>query len=215
VAGAPALTLEPDVYLLHLFSLVLNPHGRHYKELKAHAASHFEDFYFDEDAIFMERNSRDFRPRIYVIDTNTEAVCDFLRSRSVAGGYPNAAVKDVFYPKWSSAERYDRCRVKGHVDDEGTQRDGGYGGLFSLTFTSMAASRAFFDMLPAFKGPSLGTNFTLACPYTVLAHYAEMDWSLQFGVEEGLVRVSVGLEDTGLLLENFRIALEAAEAARS
>lgn len=196
-------------------SLVLNPQGPHYSKLKAHATSHFEDFYFDEDAIFMERNSRNFRQRIHAIDKNTEAVCDFLRSRSVAGGVLAAAIKDVFYPKWSTPENYERCRIKGYVDDDGNKQDGGYGGLFSLTFTSIEASRAFFDNLAVFKGPSLGTNFTLACPYTVLAHYAEMDWALQFGVEEGLVRVSVGLEDTEELLGKFGAALVAAEAVRA
>ena len=89
---------------------------------------------------------------------------------------------------------------------------GGHGGLFSLTFASAAASRAFFDALPYAKGPSLGTNFTLACPYTTLAHYAELAWAAGYGVEEGLVRVSVGLEDRKALLRDFGIALAAAEA---
>ena len=31
--------------------------------------------------------------------------------------------------------------------------------------------------MPFFKGPSLGTNFTLACPYTILGHYLELDWA--------------------------------------
>jgi len=44
------------------------------------------------------------------------------------------------------------------------------------------------------KGPSLGTNFTLVCPYTLLAHYCELDWAASFGVPGHLIRVSVGLE---------------------
>jgi len=58
--------------------------------------------------------------------------------------------------------------------------------------------------------PSLGTNFTLACPYTILAHYTEMDWTSQFGVEPDLVRVSVGLEEPSQLHRIFKNALEAA-----
>jgi len=58
----------------------------------------------------------------------------------------------------------------------------------------------------------LGTNFTLACPYTILAHYAELEWAAQFGVEEGLIRVIVGTEDTDILLRHFEVALTAAEA---
>jgi cystathionine gamma-synthase len=75
--------------------------------------SNFEDIYFDEDAIYMERNSRDFKQRIRVIDSNTEAVCDFLRQRSLAGGASSPAIKEVFYPKYITPENYDRCRVKG------------------------------------------------------------------------------------------------------
>lgn len=195
--------------MLSYRSLVLNPAGRHYATLKAHMDAHFEDFYFDEDALYMERNSRDFARRIRAIDDNTEAVCDFLRSRSCASNSPNAVIKDVCYPKWTSRANYDRCRIQNCSD--GTE--GGFGGLFALTFTSLAASRAFFDALPCYKGPSLGTNFTLACPYTVIAHYLELTWVANYGVEEGLVRVSVGMEGREDLLEAFGVALRAAETA--
>lgn len=190
--------------------LVLNPKSLHYTTLKSHLARTYEDVYFDEDAIYMERNSRDFKRRIKTIDANAEAICDFLRSRSASGGSssPSTAIKTVFYPKYITQENYDHCRTKpqaGGVDG------GGYGGLFSLTFTSPATSEAFFDALPCYKGPSLGTNFTLACPYTILAHYTELDWAGQFGVEEGLVRVSVGMEEQDELMRAFGVALKAAE----
>ena len=152
----------------------------------------------------MERNSRDFVRRIRVIDENTEAVCDLLQSHCQAG----SAIKRVFYPKWDSRENYDRCRIKG---PDGALI-GGFGGLFSVTFHSDAASRAFFDSLPINKGPSLGTNFSLACPYTILAHFTELEWAAEYGVEEGLVRVSVGLEGKEDLLGRFKIAIEAADA---
>jgi cystathionine gamma-synthase len=84
-----------------------------------------------------------------------------------------------------------------------------------LTFTSLKASSAFFDALPCYKGPSLGTNLTLACPYTILAHFTELGWAAEFGVEEGLVRISVGTEDTKDLLRDFGVALAAAEAITS
>ena len=173
----------------------------------------FEDFYFDEDAIYMERNSRDFKQRIRLIDSNAEAICDFLRRRSLAGGGDSSSViKEVFYPKYITPENYNHCRIKDHSSRDG-KAVGGYGGLFSLTFTSLKASLAFFDALPCYKGPSLGTNFTLACPYTILAHFNELEWAAEFGVEEGLVRISVGTENTDDLLRNFEVALVAAEAA--
>ncbi|KAJ7598853.1 pyridoxal phosphate-dependent transferase [Mycena floridula] len=191
-------------------SLVLNPQGRYYADLKAHMNDNYTDFYFDQDAIFMERNSRDFQERSKLIDFNAETICDFLRSRSLAGGSPASVIKDVFYPKYITPENYDRCRIKGKgsTGDKG----GGFGGLFSVTFKTLSASRAFFDTLSCYKGPSLGTNFTLACPFVVLAHFTELEWAAQYGVEEGLVRVSVGLEDTNRLLSIFKTALEAAES---
>ncbi|PBK89835.1 PLP-dependent transferase [Armillaria gallica] len=187
-------------------SLTLNPRGRHYAALKAHLDATYEDIYFEQDAVFLERNSRDSLRRIRVIDENTEAVCDFLRARSIAGGVPEGTcvVKEVYYPKYITREQYDKCRIKG-------DQPGGYGGLFSVTFTTLEASRAFFDTLPFYKGPSLGTNFTLASPYVVLAHYAEMEWAAKYGVDPGLVRISVGLEDKQHLLESIGRALEAAE----
>ena len=59
-------------------SLVLNPHGRYYDRLKAAASQGYEDNYWPEDAIFMERNSRDFVTRIDRINKNAEAVCEIL-----------------------------------------------------------------------------------------------------------------------------------------
>jgi len=185
-------------------SLVVNPQGRHYRSLKDRLSSAYEDMYHGEDALYMERNSRDFQRRIKAIDANTETVCDLLQSRCQAGG----AIKHVFYPKWSTRENYEQCRKRG---PDGVPT-GGFGGLLSLTFRSDAAAKAFFDSLPINKGPSLGTNFSLACPYTVIAHFTELKWAAEYGVEEGLVRVSVGMEDREDLLGRFRIALEAAEA---
>jgi len=82
-----------------------------------------------------------------------------------------------------------------------------------LTFTSHLASHTFFDALSCYKGPSLGTNFTLACPFTILAHYTELEWAAKYGVEEGLVRISVGMEQTSDLLLSFEKALHVAEVA--
>jgi cystathionine gamma-synthase len=61
----------------------------------------------------------------------------------------------------------------------------------------------FFDAVETAKGPSLGTNFTLTSPYTILAHYGELEWAASYGVESNLVRVSIGLEDTEALKEIF------------
>ncbi|KAL5640752.1 hypothetical protein ACGC1H_001292 [Rhizoctonia solani] len=191
-------------------SLVLNPKGKHYQALRSQLQHIYEDTYWGEDAVFMERNSRDFIPRVCTINQNAEALCELLRNRSLSAPspVPGTVIKEVYYPKWETRANYDTCRRT----SSDNPYPSGFSGLFSVTFTTIAASRAFFDNLDCAKGPSLGTNFTLACPYTILAHYAELDWAEAYGVETGLVRVSVGLEEKEDLLNRFTVALEKAES---
>ncbi|KAF4579601.1 hypothetical protein EYR40_000220 [Pleurotus pulmonarius] len=186
-------------------SLVLNPQGRHYEALKTALQASYVDTFFSLDAICMELNSRDFEHRIRTINSNTEHICDFLREHSLAGASPagSSVIRDVYYPKYITRELYDSCRRQG----------GGHGGLFTLMFTKESASHAFYDTLSCCKGPSLGTAFTLSCPYTILAHSAELEWAAEWGVEEGMVRVSVGVEPLATLMEWFQLALDAAESA--
>lgn len=40
----------------------------------------YEDNYWAEDALFMERNSRDFIARIARMNRNAEAICDCLKA---------------------------------------------------------------------------------------------------------------------------------------
>jgi cystathionine gamma-synthase len=198
-------------------SLVLNPLGRHYALLKAKLTSIYQDNYFDQDAIYLERNSRDFKRRARAIDANTEAVCDFLYSHSLDAVDPQHSgaplIKTVYYPKFTTTEHYMRCRYQGDDDSDNRESAAGYGGLFSLTFTSPSAAKVFFDTLECAKGPSLGTNFTLASPYTILAHYPELDWAEGWGVDRNLVRISIGVEDIKVLLKGMRDALDAADKA--
>jgi cystathionine gamma-synthase len=175
---------------------VLNPQSRYYSQLKDFVARDYEDNYWHEDAIFMERNSRDFISRIARINQNAEAICETLKTSPI--------VKEVYYPKHSPTRaNYDHCR----------NANGGYGGLLSVTFKNTAQAVTFFDKLETAKGPSLGTNFTLSSPYVILAHYGELEWAGHFGVEADLVRISVGLEDAAGLRAKAERALAAAAQA--
>ena len=60
--------------------MVLNPHRKYYARLKETMATLYEDVFWPQDAVFMERNSRDFITRIHRVDTNAEAVCQTLIS---------------------------------------------------------------------------------------------------------------------------------------
>lgn len=179
-------------------SVTISPTCRDKEALRAALTSQHLDTYFPQDVIVMEANSRDFAERMSIANRNAEALADRLRS--------HPSVDEVFYPRGSTSqplyERYKRARP-----------EAGYGFLLSVRFVKPAAAMAFYDALELAKGPSLGTNFTLCCAYTLLAHAAELAWAAGFGVVEHLVRVSVGVEGREYLEEKIDAALAAAGKA--
>ena len=93
-------------------------------------------------------------------------------------------IADVYYPLCRTPKFFEQARRSG----------GGYGGLLSIVHEEPADAITFYDAIEVSKGPSLGTNFSLVCPYTLLAHYTELDWAAKCGVPEHLIRISVGVE---------------------
>ncbi|RDA86757.1 hypothetical protein CP532_1966 [Ophiocordyceps camponoti-leonardi (nom. inval.)] len=176
-------------------SVVFNPHGKNYALLKKVLVEEvYEDTYWPEDIIYLERNSRDFLPRVRRINSNAEAICHILRGSSV--------VKRLYYPMFNSSQNYyDAHRLP----------QGGYGGLVSVIFHQRRQAQAFFDSINTAKGPSLGTNFTLCSPYVILAHYKELAWAAEFGIHSDLIRISIGLEEIEDLKIIFTTALYNAE----
>jgi len=59
---------------------VLSPKAKNYALLKRIWDEDYEDNHWDEDSIFLERNSRDFVSRIERIGINAEAICEILSS---------------------------------------------------------------------------------------------------------------------------------------
>ena len=91
------------------------------------------------------------------------------------------------------------------------KHDAALPGLISIVFDKKL--ECYYDKLPLSKGPSLGTEFTLAMPYVYLAHYdllktdegrKELE---RLGVHPELLRISVGIEPIDELIEVFK-ALE-------
>jgi len=167
-------------------SLVINSRGRRAAELRTAVASlDIPSLYFS-DACILERNSRTYVERCHKMSQNARALSDFLLSQT--------SLK-VFFPERDEVTKYVRSGAEGR------------GFVLSLVLPSIAASSTFYDALHIFKGPSLGTNFSLCCPYTLLAHYTEKQWAMSYGVSEKLIRISVGMEDPVSLLQDVRRAL--------
>ena len=135
------------------------------------------------DAVTLEKNSRDFLSRCKLVSSNGKQLAEWLTA--------HACVEALYY---SSGDIYESVMRRTEGTDS-VSTDSGYGCLMSIVLKEGLDEKAFFDALEIAKGPSLGTNFTIACPYTLLAHYTELEWAAGFGVDGRLIRVSVGMED--------------------
>ena len=161
-----------------------------------------------QDAHAILCNSTDFVERNAIINETAEQLADWLAEQ------PD--VQTVFYPKHSCATTYHRllrqststAPLNSNINNNNNNRNkAGYGGLMSILLHPHMCQRLFYDSLDVAKGPSLGTNFTLVCPYTLLAHYHELDFAFRYNVPPNLLRISVGLESIAELKDKFGAAL--------
>lgn len=177
-------------------SVILNRASRHYEAFARFLNAAADHELWSGDAVALERNSRDFVERVRAMSRNAQVMADWLRGHGRVGR--------VWYPDLDGEPGFAAIRRAGE----------GCGSLFSLLLRDAAEkTRFFYDRLRVTKGPSLGTNFTLACPYTLLAHYDELDWVESCGVDRNLIRVSAGLELAGELIGRFEEALSAQATA--
>lgn len=176
-------------------AVICPPRSPWHEELHARLAAEHEELLGGEDAAVLAARLRDFPERMARHNRHGQLVAERLRA--------HPAVERVWYPRWEFSESYEAVRRPG----------GGWGAL--ITFQPRHAASAaprIYDRLEVCKGPSFGTIFTLACPFTLLAHYTELDWAEACGVSRHLIRISVGLEDPEELWARLERALATAEA---
>jgi cystathionine gamma-synthase len=171
-------------------ALICNPRSPLYSEIKPIVHSQHEELLWDEDAVVLDKHARGFPARMKRHNQNGLLLAERLRR--------HPAIEQVWYPKWEFSEAYEAVR----------RPDGGWGALVTfLPRNGEAKSPGIYDRLAFCKGPSLGTVFTLACPFTLLAHYTELEWAESCGVSRYLIRLSVGLEDPEDLWQRLERAL--------
>ena len=142
----------------------------------------------DADAMALEQGSRDVQERVPQLNRHAQALAARLSN--------HPAVAHVYYP--------DRCANFRSL----LRPNAGHGCLLSFELKGGSEqAQAVYDGLSVCKGPSLGTPFTLVCPYVLLAHYDELAWAKDCGVPSHLLRVSVGLEQPEELWQRFERAL--------
>ncbi|MCH2200781.1 MAG: PLP-dependent transferase [Fuerstiella sp.] len=163
-------------------ALVLNSQSAAYDTLRSSLADDFEESLSDLDTEVLDHNSRDLAMRTAQGVRNAQVLSDRLRQ--------HPAVAQVFFPEYSSVN------------------DTSCGALFSVLLKNAAVTTPrVFDQLQISKGPNLGTNFSLCCPYTILAHYRELDFAERCGVSRWLLRFSIGIEPVEDLWHRFTTAL--------
>jgi cystathionine beta-lyase/cystathionine gamma-synthase len=135
-----------------------------------------------EDGIVLERNLKGFKKRMKIINKNAVKIADYLNQ--------NPKVGKVYYPG-----------LKNHPDHIVAKKYllNGYSGLMSFVLKNSNRDNAstFYDNLgpPIIKGPSLGAEQTLLCPYTILAHYNDPpEKRKKMGLDLYLFRISIGIE---------------------
>ncbi len=179
-------------------SIVVNPDSRFADPLAEALNASPPTGLYAADAVVLESNSQDYIERLAVTCGNAGRLVEFLRRQP--------AVEAIYYP-----DDLNPTGDHGHASryDAFARPTAGRGPLFSILLKNAhATTPSFYDALPIDKGPNLGTNYTLACPFTILAHYHELDWAEQCGVSRHLIRVSAGLEPIETLEQAFAKALD-------
>ena len=165
-------------------STVISPYSKWKKEIAEIIPKVALSTLSDSDAIELELTSRDVKDRLKRLNKSCLKLKEKLETKK--------EISKVLHPQY--CKNFNSLLKKG----------GGYGCLLSFELKGgIEESKRVYDSLRVNKGPSLGTNFTLVCPYVQLAHFKELKWAESCGVSEHLLRVSVGLENEDELWSRF------------
>lgn len=167
-------------------ALTVNPQGLFGDHLPSPAPGGI----YIRDLQVLEHNSRDFPERMKAADANALELARYLAA--------HPAVRRVWYPGLEPSPVYEQLRKPA----------GGYGAVVS--FLPQEAGKntpQIFERLQISRGISLGTSYSLVCPYVQLAHYRELEWAEECGIDRHLLRVAVGTEPWDDLERRFSTAL--------
>ena len=187
--------------------VVLNPSARKYNEMKTLFHDNYVPELYFSDVEAIERNSQDYLFRTAKLNHNASSLVEYFQTCATD---PDSAVIAVHYPSTNpSGEHYKRF-----MRPTTTDFTPGYGCLFSVELEDLPTTIAFYDNLNVHIGPHLGAPFTLAFAYNKIAYGTRLDWAAQYGIKPTQIRISAGLEDTTILIEDLRVAVEAANKVK-
>lgn len=128
--------------------------------------------------------------RVKMISGNAAVIHDYLKKQSF--------IKEIYSVHHSdSFENFNKIKKSEHA----------FPGVISIVFEDDLAH--YYDKLQLAKGPSLGTEFTLAMPYVYLAHYENLKTESgkqklnALGINPNLLRLSIGTEPVEEIISAF------------
>lgn len=145
------------------------------------------------DSWLLIRGIRTLGIRMEEIESNTKQIVDFLVS--------HPEVKKVYYPGLAD-----------HPNHEiHAKQSNGFGGMISFTVENEEKALELLNRVKYFTlAESLGAVESLISLPAKMTHASiPRERRLEIGIEDGLIRVSVGLEDVQDLIEDLEQALEA------
>lgn len=144
------------------------------------------------EAALMTRGLKTLPLRVEACSISAQKIAEYLE------GHP--AIAEVFYPG-----------LKTHVGHEvARQQMKLFGGIMAVELKGgKEAARHFLDSLTLVtQAVSLGDTDSLACHPATTTHSAVSEKiRLESGITDGLVRISIGIEDTEDLIADFKQAL--------
>ncbi|SMN19134.1 similar to Saccharomyces cerevisiae YML082W Putative protein predicted to have carbon-sulfur lyase activity [Maudiozyma saulgeensis] len=185
-------------------ALILNPKSKLYSFAQEflNELGEYEDNIWYKDLLILEKDSRDYVARTM----KTNQTCEYVIDNVIIKNEGNL-FKKVYYPRFTS------ITTKTNYEMIKCNEDSGYGNIFSVTFNNMDQAKKFYDSLEIYKGPSLGSTFTMASPYTILQYGTnkiELEDANRFGLDETLIRISIGCESRKTLCTIFQNAIDKA-----
>ncbi|MEI7597169.1 MAG: PLP-dependent transferase [Bacteroidota bacterium] len=173
-------------------AIIVNPKSKFANKIKENINSGLISPY-KRDEQRLAQNIAEYESRVAKVSENTLKLISYLEKSPVV-----SQIFSVLHTK--SKENFLKIR----------KEQNSIPGLISVVFDKDLVN--YYDNLNLPKGPSLGTEFTLAMPYVYLAHYDLVKTPegrkslIEMGLHPELLRISVGVEPIDQLLSVFKDA---------
>ena len=197
------LELGADL-VVHSATKALGGHNDLMAGAIAGSKEHYDKLWFTRQAIgttldaysasLLERGLKTFELRTAKMAANAAAMANFL--------HQHPKVTNLRYPGLESDKGYE-ISLK--------QMRNGFGGIMAFDVGNSIddAKKFILELDSIYHAVSLGATETLICiPYLTTMLYLPEERRLQFGVKENTVRLSAGIEDPELLVQDLKQSLD-------